>query len=57
MEALLLLVAEVTVRPQHQLQETREVLLGKQVRDPTYAGAFIVGDLKQMRIGAAYFGY
>src|SRR5947209_3857706 len=54
MEALLLLVSEFSVDAEHDLEEAGEVLFGEYVGDASDASAFVVGNLEQLGIRAAY---
>ena len=57
METLLLLVAELIMRAQHDLQETREVFFAEVFRDARDARPFVGGNLQQRRFAARNLGH
>ena len=56
MEALLLLVTQLTVRAQHDLQMARQVFFAEQFGDPSHAFTLFAGNLQQVRILARDLG-
>src|ERR1700756_4569568 len=56
MEALLLFVAQFTMRTQHDLQVASEVFLTKEVGDASNALPFFAGNLQERRILARNLG-